>query len=265
MKKLLCLMLVLAALLAGCGNTATINARPVTAETPEILPTESPATTVISTPANATPQPTADSALADEQGAIHYKEKGAGYSVDVAIEGLANQAIRQIIQDAVNEHITAFRQQVLDWEFNPESLSECELFIANENHQTQGTFSCLLSIYAYYAGAAHGVTALEAHNFSLPDVLPIDLSQLFAEEDYLEYLSDVVPGYLYQQTQLEEGSVTSGLEPEKANFENFAIQQEGLRLYFEVYQVASYAEGEQQILIPWEDLSDVLAHSPTKE
>lgn len=51
-----------------------------------------------------------------------------------------------------------------------------------------------------------------------------------------------------------EDMLKDGTKPTLENFRNFAFTKEGMRIFFEKYQVAPYVAGEFEILIPYEEL-----------
>jgi len=48
--------------------------------------------------------------------------------------------------------------------------------------------------------------------------------------------------------------IRSGTEPTLDNFSTFAIYKDGLKFFFPEYQVAAYASGPHEVLIPWSAL-----------
>ena len=52
--------------------------------------------------------------------------------------------------------------------------------------------------------------------------------------------------------------VASGAAPEEKNYKSWNITREGLEVTFNPYQVASYAEGPQVVVVPYVVLKDLI-------
>jgi hypothetical protein len=52
--------------------------------------------------------------------------------------------------------------------------------------------------------------------------------------------------------------VAEGLTPELANFNDFELTSQGIKIYFPPYQVAPYASGPQEVKIPYAVLEKIL-------
>ena len=107
-------------------------------------------------------------------------------------------------------------------------------------------------------GAAHPGHTFESLIYDLKDQKILMLEDLFS--DPMAALSYISP---YAKKQLEEklkqfdaeGSVIeAGLIPEEENFKTFTISEKGMRIVFQEYQVAAYAAGVQEVLIPWDEI-----------
>lgn len=114
-----------------------------------------------------------------------------------------------------------------------------------------------------YTGGAHGLpyTITMTVDFEHEEVL--DLSQIFAPgTDYLITLSDLaITDLLGRDDGMmgDEQWVREGASAKTENFKRFALSSEGLIIYFDVYQVAPYAAGPQQVTISYSQLSGLLS------
>jgi hypothetical protein len=125
--------------------------------------------------------------------------------------------------------------------------------------------------FSAFSGGAHGYTVLYPINYDVVNKKVITIKDIMANDpNYLETLSTVSREYLYAKlgekvsqadfkTVDEYNSyvkdtiysmVDDSTKPEEANFANFTFTDSEITVYFGQYQVASYADGEQQIIIP---------------
>jgi hypothetical protein len=109
----------------------------------------------------------------------------------------------------------------------------------------------------YNSGAAHPLPYSETLTYDVANERVLQLEDLFQPgSDYLTVLSQKSIADL-QSRGLTGGE--SGAEPLPENYRNWNLSPEGLEIVFDPYQVAPYAAGYQIIVIPWAELSDILA------
>lgn len=130
------------------------------------------------------------------------------------------------------------------------------------------TFDYVLTYSDQYIFSFHQVfdqyIAMSAHPFSFSYSLNYDaqrgefirLADLFLPGiDHIAQLETYIDPILIDR----EFGYSAGTAGEvMAERENWNILPEGLRINFDVYEVAPYAAGPQYVLIPWEDLSGIL-------
>jgi hypothetical protein len=145
-----------------------------------------------------------------------------------------------------------FPDRITSWEIN-NSIS----VIYNEN-----SIVSFLSEFYHYTGGAHGNSGIYFSNFN---------SQT---GEKLELLDILIPGYENELNKAAEKifriekqlSANSNLESEGFWFEgnkfslnkNFGIKNEGLIFYFNSYEIAPYAMGPTEILIPYKEIKNLV-------
>jgi len=112
-------------------------------------------------------------------------------------------------------------------------------------------FSIKLNINSY-GGGAHPNHSVNTLNYSVKDQRELKLKDIFMpNSDYLKLLSQFSEIHLKEKLEDDYSQmIKDGTSPEEANFSNFLINENGLTIIFDPYQVAPYSEGAQQILIP---------------
>jgi hypothetical protein len=126
--------------------------------------------------------------------------------------------------------------------------------------------SIFMGMEWYMRGAAHPAHTIDTYVYDLKEGKLVNSSDLFkADADYLAFLSsysrsDLVAqskksndGYIFDQQMLADGTA-----PTKENFSKVLPTKDGLIIYFDEYQVAPYAAGPQQVVIPYAKLKNLI-------
>lgn len=142
---------------------------------------------------------------------------------------------------------------------------------------TPELLSIEFELWSYYAMAVHPNTHTRTLNFRLHPSFKLELNDVFQpSSDYLELLSEYCVKDLHNQqplrfhdpaervTQLKEkqdGWILSGAAPNYSNYERFVLVKGGVLVFFDPYQVGSYAEGRYEVFIPRHVLAPALDES----
>src|SRR5436853_1990533 len=118
---------------------------------------------------------------------------------------------------------------------------------------------------AYSRGAAHPNSYTTVLNYDVLDGKKLALADLFnAKSNYLKAISDYCVKDLKQQgkkkkdSMLTDDMIQSGASARADNFKSWTIAKQGLWITFDPYQVAAYAAGPQQVLVPYSALKDLI-------
>jgi hypothetical protein len=119
-------------------------------------------------------------------------------------------------------------------------------------------FSLMFEVLTYYSGAAHPGTRHRTATHDLEAGLDLSLDQLFLPgADYLGALSDFCKAELAGRDIAFDASIT-GADSTAENYRNWNVTAAGLLITFEEYQVAAYAAGAQEVLVPYVDLAAII-------
>ncbi|MFN0087523.1 MAG: DUF3298 and DUF4163 domain-containing protein [Blastocatellia bacterium] len=118
-------------------------------------------------------------------------------------------------------------------------------------------FISILFYFYEYTGGAHPNTTTQAFNYDLTRNQPVKLADLFAPKaNYLKSISDYCVRELKKLKTVENAEEGAGART--GNFDSWNITPAGLRITFDRYQVASYAAGDHEVVIPYSVLKPII-------
>lgn len=128
-------------------------------------------------------------------------------------------------------------------------------------HSGPDLISVSFGISFYGAGAAHPNHYSLVLNYDLNTGRTLKLSDLFKPgSNYMHTVSDFTIQELKKKLgpDPDEEWIERGAAPDSQNYKSWNVTRRGLVITFDPYQVASYAEGQHVILIPYTALSNVI-------
>lgn len=168
------------------------------------------------------------------------------------IEDKINSSIKNIIDESKNNFIKNIDKDTKaysDINMNNSLTLDYKTYYIDKNK-----LSILVYLSTYYVGAAHPNNQILSLNYNLNTGNKIELKDLFkSNSNYLKTISD----YSFKQlskklaTTNDDSWVRSGTSDKTENFKTFTIDSNSITIYFQTYQVASYAEGSQEVKIPF--------------
>jgi hypothetical protein len=110
-----------------------------------------------------------------------------------------------------------------------------------------------------YTGGAHQNYIFKTILFDLKRGKEVQLIELFLNDSqYLERISRLSVKELLRRELPEITVLGPGSEPVPENFSLFYVDEEGLSIIFPPYRVASFADGPQKVMIPYDMLEDII-------
>lgn len=137
---------------------------------------------------------------------------------------------------------------------------------------TASFFSGIMTYSDYSSGAAHANSYNVALNYNLKTGEAVTLGKLFeslgASSGYMSRLGAYARRDLIRQFGDGEsaiGFIDFGSTPTAENYANFTLNEQGLSIHFDPYQVAPYAAGSPTIAIPYDEFnSEIVKASGTE-
>jgi len=115
----------------------------------------------------------------------------------------------------------------------------------------------VLFINFFYLGGAHPGSYYWSTNFDFTTGQELALSDLFAPGSaYLERISENCIQQLVEKLEFEIWE--EGAAPSEENYQDWALTSQGLLIILDEYQVAPYAAGPQQVIVPYDILVDII-------
>lgn len=172
------------------------------------------------------------------------------------------------IADAFNKAISGFTTKAVS-DFKKENKTDLEAMAKDSeagpgysldvSYHTTHADKNLISVLVWryqFTGGAHGGSASTAFNYDLNSGRMLKLADLFQPNSgYLKAIS----AYCITTLTKELGDVDAewlrnGAGPKPENFKSWNITPDGLQITFDAYQVAAYAFGPQEVVVPYSAL-----------
>lgn len=220
------------------------------------------------------PQPATDSATTEKYevrfDTLAEKNEKREYEINAAypqIRGMKNRAAEDLFNNTVRNSVGNMVREFIASVMPSEDLEKVEGMESTSAFELQPTvhmsdhryLSVELAAYIYNAGAAHPNSFSSSMNFDVRKGRFIGLGDLFnPDAEYLEFIADYCMNELRGRDISDEEWIGRGAGQEIANYRTFFITPDGLTIHFDPYQVASYAAGPQEVLIPWGRLARMM-------
>ncbi len=164
---------------------------------------------------------------------------------------------------SVEEAMQSFTKSYhnLQQRFNDETVAWEAEITGEVTYEDQSVITIKLDSYTY-TGGAHGYGATTFLNFEKQNGVELENHQLF--EDYEGF--ETVAEKLFREKEglSEDDNInTTGFMFNGDTFhlsENIGYTEEGIQLIYNQYEVASYADGPINLIIPFEEANDFLKH-----
>jgi hypothetical protein len=165
-----------------------------------------------------------------------------------------NQRLNELVTNEVNTWRESFLQVTLPTATSGSFLEASHTLIS----QLGEVWSFKFDFHFYSDGAAHPGSYSITMNYDLGQGRELALDDIFLpNSDYLNAISNYCITELSKQPFFDS-AFTTGADPAPENYRSWNITSEGLLITFDEYQVAPYAAGPQQVLVPYGELRAVI-------
>jgi len=202
---------------------------------------------------------------------VEIKDSTSTYTVDVKypeFSGLFNSGAQTtangLLSAWMEKNIADFKKDVANnFIVGEPDLPPSALQVDYEIiYLTDSVASVKLSNYYYLAGMAHPNSFYSVLNYDFKNNKEILLADFFnADSDYLSTLSFISVEFLKEKLTTDgyymEDFVKVGTEPKTDNFSTFVFDGNKITLIFNVYQVAPYVAGPQQVDVSYDKVAEL--------
>ncbi|HSK65070.1 MAG TPA: DUF3298 domain-containing protein [Pyrinomonadaceae bacterium] len=178
------------------------------------------------------------------------------------------EKFNQVVRSTVTKAVAEFKKNVAPEEGEeprPEGSMGSDLGVGYEVALAQDDLASVqFDIGSYYQGAAHPNSYTEVVNYDLKNGRQLKLSDLFKPgSKYLQAISTYAIADLKKQSkekgaELADDLIENGAGPSVQNYRSWKITKKGLGINFDPYQVGPYAAGPHYVLVPYENLKDLI-------
>ncbi|MDQ7814448.1 MAG: DUF3298 domain-containing protein [Patescibacteria group bacterium] len=180
------------------------------------------------------------------------------------LSGYADTAAQQLFNDKMSYDATTSVTAFIEYFSDPDAdFSQAPGRGFLEETYSIEPFGQLLNILiegGEYTGGAHPFTVYRSYVFDVERNIFLELEDLFKPHtEYLKIISEYSIAELNKRDVSDTSWISNGAGMDVKNFQFFRLTREGLNILFPPYQVASYAEGPQEVVIPFTLIEDILA------
>lgn len=186
------------------------------------------------------------------------------FKSNITAMNLFNQRIESIVH-ATSDTFNVWMQ---DWDtvsMDPEARNEVGSYYGTEDsvfYATDKIISVHFYVSSFFAGSVHPNNSSFTVNYDFDNMKAFTLNDIL-KPGWMDKVSAVSVKTLMEQLYPGENKtdewVKEGAGPKESNFDVFNITKEGILITFTTYQVASYANGPSEVLIPYADLKEFIA------
>lgn len=188
---------------------------------------------------------------------LHILESTDNYDLKIDYPDVENKEIKKKIDEYVKEQKDNFLNNVKAVENIEQPKYDFNLSV-NVNDYKDITHVYMLTFA--YTGGAHYTRDDTSLYYDNKTKEFVDLKYFFKDEESFKKLSSIAYYYVLklEDKKFDELWVKRGTDPTIDNYRHFNFKDEGLEILFPPYQIASWADGEIKITIPYEEINDLL-------
>jgi len=181
---------------------------------------------------------------------------------DVSMKRAAENFAEEYTSSYIKNMLPLYNQDRID--STRKAWYEYHYIIKTETRRGSKHTAAYLATVDYFEGGAHGINQLLTFNFLLKDGRHLQLSDIFAS-GYEPQLCKVLLLALQEKTgakslsELHEMGYLYSMDMFPS--ENFILDGEAITFIYNPYEIAPYAMGSTELVIPYSDLDTILKNS----
>jgi Protein of unknown function (DUF3298)/Deacetylase PdaC len=200
-----------------------------------------------------------------EKDTAKHSEINAVYPEISGVDPVAASKFNKLVKKLVTDSNDSYKKDVADFTDEEIKNMPASMGLSNDvsydNVWASNDFVSLIFSDFSFLGGAHGSQMSTTVNYDLKNNRELELKDVFEpNSDYLKMISDYSIADL-KKLLGETGDnelVSEGAGAKAENFRSWNLTKKGLMITFDAYQVASYADGPQTVIIPYSKLKPIL-------
>ena len=187
--------------------------------------------------------------------------KTSDIDVSVQYPQTGNRAIDSAVLAWARQAVDAFKQSAVDKDPKEDAYT---MEVTYQVERNDGQMFAVVFTQSAYAGGAHPNSDYATLDFLLPDGAQVFLPEIMDGSRGIARISQLAIATLDRtigsgpDAASDPETIAGGARPLADNFKHFVWLPNRLHIYFPPYQVASYAAGPQDVMIPLSALRDVI-------
>lgn len=185
------------------------------------------------------------------------KELEEDYEIEIYYPESKYSLLNEKIKNKMEKYINEFKEEIK--EFEKIGDNKFTLSINFDSYEYEEYISYVFHIFVDLQGA-HPNTYIWTISYDIKSKELIDINTLVRKnKDILNILSGYAYEELKQNSSIKEDNtldmLVDGTKPVSDNFSKFAFTKEGLKVFFQRYDVAPYYLGEFEVTVPYDKLN----------
>lgn len=187
------------------------------------------------------------------------KEVEEDYEIEIYYPESNYISLNEEIKNKMEKYINEFKEEIK--EFEKVGDNKFTLSINFDSYEYEEYISYVFHIFVDMQGA-HPNTYIWTISYNIKSNEIVDITSLIKKnQDLLNVLSEYTYSYLENDEKIKDGNVDemllNGTKPVSDNFSKFAFTKEGLKVFFQRYDVAPYYLGEFEVTVPYDKLKNL--------
>lgn len=184
------------------------------------------------------------------------------YYIKIDYPDIENKRENAKIARSIKNYIDEKKKEFVEVADKEDKNDTYEFMVTNSVYEYEDFTSIHLQIYSY-VGGAHYIREDKSYYFRTRTGEELHLNNFLVDEYALGKLAELSVDYIEKyfeekQIDLSSNMVEEGTKPIFENYTHFTFRQDGLEILFPPYQVASWADGEIRITIPYKELKGIV-------
>ena len=197
-----------------------------------------------------------------DTGLAEMNDEGQNYNLNLEFPEFEDQTLSR-----VNEHISllikGWSEETRNASISPNRMTSLPYNVTGSYHVTLKNldFVSVRFKLSNYTGGAHSNYWTEVINFRIDTQSLFGVKEIFEVTDVgLKAMSDYCIRNLteYFDDESMKSFIERGAAADAKNFSSLNFAPEGIAIVFDPYQVGSFAQGSQEVIIPWQHLMPLL-------